>query len=73
MKEEIFRFERDLAEIKTDVKWIKKMIEKGHECKRNSLISTLKDKVSTNRKLIMLLLSAIIISYIPFVIKFIIK
>ena len=68
--EKLNRVEVDVMEIKTDVKWIKDALEKGHECKKESLLSAVSTKIDTNRKLIVFLLSALLLSYIPFVVKF---
>jgi len=61
--------EVDVMEIKTDVKWIKQALEKGHECKKESIISVITNKIDTNRRLILFLLSAMLITYIPFILN----
>ena len=52
----------ELAEIKTDIRWIKKALEESHACKKTGIVMTLTQKVNTNRKLIYIIVGCLITS-----------
>lgn len=62
-------FVADIAEIKTDIKWIKEKIAEEHVCHRAADLSSVCSRTKTNFKLIIAVLTAFLSIQLPIVFK----